>query len=583
MAESPLAAAEPTADTPPWIDPPPETVENASPKAPSTLALVLAPLVPPVAVAVAPPPATVSSPAAFAHRHPHDTYAVITPVSSPKRSSVSTAAPVPPESAPPPPGSPRSRPHLNLNLSAVGVTRPTSTRSLVPSSNGRVRKVTRDIAALDFLQNIPMLSECSHLSEHSRKLGPLSSPDHDAASPEFALEADDMEPSLAGRRLPGPDATVVNVLPLFRYRLTTKYPAASAVVRRWEATMTEKGVLDGRIFLSSGKGYPVGVSSVIKYNGTEKVTRGRKRLQSVMLNPEPYDWRGKSYFRLLHATWSRCDKDRDAQDSHPTVPLYDPNFLDNPEYRQGRHKDVIRGDRKVGPIVSSILRFVKPHDLKEELNKQFRETHAWLADAELSLSKIRNLKQEALAMAQRTLLDISTVALACVYFEKLVLSNLVHKGNRKLYMSACLILALKFNEPLNRDGIVGVVKKLLVEIDHVHSLPSRDVLTAEFTVYAQLSFALHVPLREIQPHFARLLRMVESNPRQYLGEATFALYSALLHDEQSAVTADDDDEDDDGGADGTDLEEAEDDDVRDQAPLFPWNRVSFAQWWKDRT
>ncbi|KDO25057.1 hypothetical protein SPRG_09195 [Saprolegnia parasitica CBS 223.65] len=438
-----------------------------------------------------------------------------------------------------------------------------------------------------------MLSECSHLSEHSRKLGPLSSPDHDAQSQEYPLELDEVEQSLAGRRLPGPDSTVVNVLPLFRYRLTTKYPAASAVVRRWEATMTEKGVIDGRIFLSSGKGYPVGVSSVIKYNGTEKVTRagGRKRLQSIMISTEPYDWRGKSYFRLLHSTWSRCDKDRDSQDSHPIAPLYDPNFLDNPEYRQGRHKDVIRGDRKVGPVVSSILRFVKPNDLKEELNKQFRETHLWLDDSELTLSKIRNLKQEALAMGSRTYLDISTIALACVYFEKLVLSNFVHKANRKLYMSACLILALKFNEPLNRDGIVDVIKKLLVEIDHVHSLPSRDVLTAEFTVYAQLSFALHVPLQEIQPHFARLLRLVESNPRQYLGEETFTSYSKLLHEEKiwyDSVAAndhsyEDEDDDEEEEEDGTDLEGADDDDARDHSSLFPWNRVSFAQWWKDRT
>ncbi|OQR81563.1 hypothetical protein THRCLA_11616 [Thraustotheca clavata] len=300
-----------------------------------------------------------------------------------------------------------------------------------------------------------------------------------------------------------------------------------------------------------------------------------------MANTEPYDWRGKSYFRLLHSTWSRCDKDRDSQDSHPIVPVYDPNFLDDPEYRQGRHKDVIRGDRKVGPIVCSILRFVKPNDLKEELNKQFRETHAWLDDSELTLSKIRNLKRESLNMCQRLHMDISTVALACVYFEKLVLSNYVNKANRKLYMSVCMVLALKFNEALNRDKIVSVVKKLLGEIDQVHSIPSREVLTAEFTVYAQLSFALHVPLHEIQPHFTRLLRMVESNSRQYLGEDTFALYSKLLHEEQSWYDEEEEEEEEEG----TDMEEVEEDDdeVREHSSGFPWPSASLAQWWKDRT
>jgi hypothetical protein len=50
----------------------------------------------------------------------------------------------------------------------------------------------------------------------------------------------------------------------------------------------------------------------------------------------------------------------------------------------------------------------------------------WLEGTGLSLSKIRNLKLEALAMCQRIHLDISNVALACVYFEKLVLTNVLY-------------------------------------------------------------------------------------------------------------------------------------------------------------
>lgn len=78
-----------------------------------------------------------------------------------------------------------------------------------------------------------------------------------------------------------------------------------------------------------------------------------------------YDWRGKSYFRLLHATWASCDKDRDSEEDHPSVVLYMPNYLDDPEFRQGRHRHVVRGDKNIGPVVSSILLFVKPNDLKE--------------------------------------------------------------------------------------------------------------------------------------------------------------------------------------------------------------------------
>lgn len=43
--------------------------------------------------------------------------------------------------------------------------------------------------------------------------------------------------------------------------------------------------------------------------------------------------------------------------------------------------------------------------------------------------------------------EVSTVALACVYFERLCLDCRVDKRNRRLSMAACLLLAYKFNEP----------------------------------------------------------------------------------------------------------------------------------------
>ncbi|ETV77187.1 hypothetical protein H257_09074 [Aphanomyces astaci] len=510
------------------------------------------------------------------HRQLHDTYKVITPVNSPKRAPQPTSEVGSPQNAAA--AATQKRPNLHLNLSVI---KSAPSRPLVPSATGRVKKVTRDIAALDFLQNIPMSSEYYSSATDTNYLN--SPVPHDAN--DAVLSDNEDEHALAGRRLPGPDCQVVRMPPLIRYRMTTKYPPASATVRLWEGNMNEVGLVNSRIFLSSGKGYPVAVTSVIKYNGNQTKVRHPFRENNVVA---PYDWRGKSYFQLLHATWSACDKDRDAQDKHPVVPPYEPNFLDNPEYRQGRHKDVIRGDRKLGPMVSSILRFVKPNDLKEELNKQFRETHTWLHDTDLSLSKIRNLKQEALLMGQRIHLDISTVALACVYFEKLVLENYVTKPNRKLYMSACLILAVKFNEPRGTDDLLIVVKKLLAEVDRVHSIPSREVLAVEFKVYTELSFALHVRLADLQPHFTRLLKCMESNPRKYLGEDIFEFYSKLVHDEATILLPLNEQEDDETDGENvlSDTEELEQDGRTEsgrQSSLFPWNQVSFAQWWKDRT
>lgn len=174
-----------------------------------------------------------------------------------------------------------------------------------------------------------------------------------------------------------------------------------------------------------------------QYNGNE-TNALRKRFASVgNLEPMSYDWRGKSYFRLLHATWATCDKDRDSQDAHPTVVSYLPNYLDDPEFRQGRHRHVVRGDKNIGPIVSSILLFVKPNALKAELNKKFQEKHTWL-NGDLSLSKIRNLKRETMSSCQRLGLEIATAAMACVYFEKLVLSHVRCDCHSVLTLLCCI-------------------------------------------------------------------------------------------------------------------------------------------------
>ncbi|KAF1316763.1 Cyclin, partial [Globisporangium splendens] len=495
---------------------------------------------------------------------------------------------------------------------------PSSVHSERSRHHAHSRKVTRDIAALDFLQNIPMRSELVATKEQQQQAHTTDKKSSDQQASPSKNENDGNSnhssvsdtvahgtESLAGRRLPGFDATIVHVPPLFRYRFTTKYPAASAVVRRWEGMTAQQGLLGSRTYFSSGCGYPIATSTIIKYNGNE-TNALRKRFASVGSNLETmsYDWRGKSYFRLLHATWATCGKDRDSQEDHPVVQPYLPNYLDDPEFRQGRHRHVVRGDKNIGPIVSSILLFVKPNDLKDELNKKFQEKHAWLTGDRLSLSKIRNLKRETLTSCQRLDLEIATAAMACVYFEKLVLSHYVNKSNRKLYMSVCLLLAAKFNEPKASQSMKNAIKKILEEIDQVHSIPSREVLTAEFTVYAQLSFSLHVPLAEIQPHFTRLLKLIESNPRKYLDDDVFASYSMLVLDEKNRTaqlhldamrsfdgeTQDEgtdleallSDEDEQLGVHGDDdLDDLDDEDGQDPSG-FSWNRVSFAQWWRNR-
>ena len=195
-----------------------------------------------------------------------------------------------------------------------------------------------------------------------------------------------------------------------------------------------------------------------------------------------------------------------SSDSSDDSYEYEPGLLDDPLMDHGRHRNVMIGDRVTGPMVSSTIQFVKPTLLKAELNKQFRERFdGWeppraarkyigakvvegqyqLMDPtedyeesqqarsrqgsitsagsssdgqkagkekqlrippSLTLSKIRSIKEQALMASIKAGVEVATVALACVYFERLCLDCRVDKSNRRLTFACCLLLALKLNE-----------------------------------------------------------------------------------------------------------------------------------------
>lgn len=121
-------------------------------------------------------------------------------------------------------------------------------------------------------------------------------------------------------------------------------------------------------------------------------------------------------------------------------------------------------------------------------------------------------------------IEVSTIASAVIFFERLCLKGVITKANRRLTMAVCLLLSYKFNECVTSKFHTRL-DMMLDYIDKEWKISKKEVFDSEFGAFVQLGFSLLVPYQHVFLVFTRLLKLVYKTTRNYLGDDLMDLYN----------------------------------------------------------
>ena len=229
----------------------------------------------------------------------------------------------------------------------------------------------------------------------------------------------------------------------------------------------------------------------------------------------------------------------------------DAYYLDNPDEASDRRRKIVSMSASMVPYKCSIVPFIDEAVKKEDVNNQFFIHHPELEARGIKLTHIRKLKSTLLHQLcwddPSSKIDVSTVAYACWYLERLVLQGFVTKANRKAVAAVCMVLAVKYWEtglanPNKKEGLNSKIAYTYKKLESCLGVPVKKVRRSELSVYAALDFALVAPDPSIvKQHIERLLQEVYVTLGEYFQTTFEELDSAMA---KGVCTFSDEDEDD---------------------------------------